>query len=116
MKKLKPKTPGQRGTILVRYRDFLTSKKPNKKLTKGRKRSVGRNSAGRITVRHKGSGHKRRYREIDFRYDKKDILARVESIEYDPNRSGFIALVVYKDGELFPFCLLREVLFSLQKH
>lgn len=99
MKKLKPTSPGQRGTVLVSYRGVLTKIKPNKKLTKGGKRDVGRNSAGRITTRHKGGGHKRRYRDIDFKYNKKDISAKVETIEYDPNRSGFIALVVYKDGE-----------------
>jgi len=99
MKKLKPITPGQRGTILVSYRGVITKKEPHKKLTKGRKRHVGRSSSGRISVRHKGGGHKRLWREIDFKYDKKDIPARVETIEYDPNRSAFIALVVYTDGE-----------------
>jgi len=59
---------------------------------------VGRNSAGRITTRHKGGGHKRLWREIDFKFDKKDVPAKVQSIEYDPNRSAFIALLVYKDG------------------
>ena len=78
---------------------MLTKTDPDKRLTGGRHRSVGRNSAGRITVRHKGGGAKRLWREIDFHYDKKDIPARVESIEYDPNRSGFIALLLYKDGE-----------------
>lgn len=99
MKKFKPTTPGQRGTVLPEYRKKITRKKPNKKLSKGVNRSVGRNSAGRITTRHKGGGHKRKWREIDFKYDKKDIEARVESIEYDPNRSGFIAEVLYADGE-----------------
>jgi len=83
----------------VSYRGVLSAKKPHKALTKGGKRAVGRNSAGRITTRHKGGGHKRLFREVDFKYDKKDIPARVETIEYDPNRSGFIALVVYADGE-----------------
>jgi len=99
MKKAKPTSPGRRGFILVSYRKLLTPGPKQKKLLKGRKRSVGRNSAGRITVRHKGGGHKRLYRIIDFSYNKKDVPARVESIEYDPNRSGFIALVLYKDGE-----------------
>ena len=79
--------------------DKLTVSKPYKKLTKGRKRDVGRNSAGRITTRHKGGGHKRLYRDIDFSYNKKDVPMKVETIEYDPNRSGFIALVLYADGE-----------------
>lgn len=83
----------------VTYRGVLTTDTPHKKLTTGGKRSVGRNNAGRITVRHKGGGHKRSFRDVDFTYDKKDIIARVETIEYDPNRSGFIALVCYRDGE-----------------
>lgn len=99
MKKLKPTSPGQRGTILPNYRENLTRSKPNKKLTKGVNRSVGRNSGGRITTQHKGGGHKRKWREIDFVYNKKDIPARITSIEYDPNRSGFISEVLYADGE-----------------
>ena len=83
----------------ISYREVLTASKPQKSLTKGFKRAKGRNSAGRITVRHKGGGSKRLYREIDFKYEKKDIPAVVKTIEYDPNRSGFIALVVYADGE-----------------
>lgn len=82
----------------VSYRGVLTSHKPKKSLTSGTKRDVGRNSDGRITVRHKGGGHKRLYRDIDFKYDKYDIPAKIETIEYDPNRSGFIALVLYRDG------------------
>src|SRR3989344_2691839 len=99
MKKYKPTTPGRRGMTSVTYRKVLTTDKPYKPLTRGEKRSVGRNNAGRITTRHKGGGHKRLYREVDFKYNKKDIVAKVESIEYDPNRSSFISLVVYKDGE-----------------
>ena len=94
MKKYKPTTPGRRGGSVVSYKKTLTKSRPHKRLTSGFKRHVGRNSAGRITMRHKGGGHKRRYRVIDFKYDKKDIEARVESVEYDPNRSGFIALGV----------------------
>lgn len=81
------------------YRKVLTATTPKKSLTKGFKRGVGRNSAGRITTRHKGAGHKRRYRMIDFAYDKVGIPAKIETIEYDPNRSGFVALIVYADGE-----------------
>lgn len=78
----------------------LTEKKPHRKLTKKLARSFGRSNTGRITIRHKGSGHKRRYRLIDFKQtDKIDIPAKVASIEYDPNRSCFIALVNYQDGE-----------------
>ncbi|MBI2109098.1 MAG: 50S ribosomal protein L2 [Parcubacteria group bacterium] len=99
MRKAKPTSPGRRAAVFVSYRDFLTASSPKKSLTSGRKRYVGRNNVGRITVRHKGGGHKRLYRDIDFLYNKINIPARVESIEYDPNRSGFIALVLYKDGE-----------------
>ncbi len=99
MKSYKPTTPSQRHTKTVTYRGVLTASEPKKSLTKGGKRSVGRNNRGRITTRHKGGGHKRLYRDIDFKYNKIDIPARVETIEYDPNRSGFIALVCYADGE-----------------
>lgn len=83
----------------INYREFLTETKPAKSLTYGFKRSVGRNSAGRITMRHKGGGHKRLYRLVDFVYDKKDIPAKIKTVEYDPNRSAFIGLAQYKDGE-----------------
>ncbi len=99
MKSYKPTTPSQRHTKTVTYRGVLTASEPKKSLTKGGKRSVGRNNRGRITTRHKGGGHKRLFRDIDFKYNKIDIPARVETIEYDPNRSGFIALVCYADGE-----------------
>ena len=99
MKKYKPTTPGRRGMTRVSYKKKLTAKKPLKALTSGGKRAVGRNSAGRITTRHKGGGHKRRWRELDFKYTKRDIPAKIESIEYDPNRSAFIGLALYADGE-----------------
>jgi large subunit ribosomal protein L2 len=99
MKKAKPTSPGRRGTATVTYRGVLTASKPKKALTKGFKRSVGRNNQGRITTRHKGSGHKRLFREIDFKYSKKDVPAKIETVEYDPNRSAFICLAVYADGE-----------------
>lgn len=99
MKKYRPTTPGQRGKTSVSYRGVLTSKKPHKKLTSGFSRSKGRNSKGRITTRHKGGGHKRLYRLIDFKYDKVGVPAKVETVEYDPNRSSFISLVCYRDGE-----------------
>lgn len=106
MKKYAPTTPSRRHTVIVSFKDSLTNDEPHKPLLKGRKRSVGRNNRGRITTRHKGGGHKRLYREVDFNYNKKDITAKIETVEYDPNRSGFIALVCYADGErkyhLFP--------------
>lgn len=77
----------------------MTTNSPEKSLTIGRKRHVGRNSQGRITVRHKGGGAKRLLRMVDFIFEKKDIPAKVISVEYDPNRSAFIGLVSYKDGE-----------------
>jgi len=99
MKSYKPTSPSRRLMTTLPYRELLTTDRPKKSLTYGRKRAVGRNNFGRITVRHKGGGHKRRFRKIDFRYDKVGIEARIETIEYDPNRSGFIGLVLYRDGE-----------------
>ncbi|MBU4480068.1 50S ribosomal protein L2 [Patescibacteria group bacterium] len=99
MKTNKPTTPSRRHMTGINYRDFLTASEPLKALVKGGKRGVGRNSFGRITTRHKGGGHKRRYRQIDFKYNKIDVPAKVETIEYDPYRSGFIALICYNDGE-----------------
>ncbi len=83
----------------INYREFLTATTPEKSLTHGFRRSVGRNSAGRITMRHKGAGHKRLYRAVDFLYDKKNIPAKIKTVEYDPNRSAFIGLAQYQDGE-----------------
>jgi len=82
----------------VSFSDKLTTNEPYKALTRGVKRHVGRNAAGRITVRHKGGGHKRLMRDVDFTY-KKHVPAVVETVEYDPNRSGFIGLLKYRDGE-----------------
>ena len=99
MKSYKPTSKSRRQMTNVTYRGVLTKSEPAKSLTHGFKRSVGRNNAGRITMRHKGGGHKRLFREIDFLYNKKEIPAKITSIEYDPNRSAFIGLAVYKDGE-----------------
>lgn len=99
MKKFKPTTPSRRGMSIIDYRKVLTESKPVKSLTYGRKRSVGRNNQGRITTRHKGGGVKRLYRDIDFLYNKIDIPATLKTIEYDPNRSGLIGLLAYRDGE-----------------
>ena len=84
---------------VVSLKSILSKNKPLKALTFGRKRAVGRNSAGRITVRHKGGGHKRLFREIDFKYNKINIPYKITSVEYDPNRTGFIGQAVYRDGE-----------------
>ncbi len=99
MKKYKPTTPSKRHQTTVTYRGVLTTDTPEKSLTHGFKRSVGRNNQGRITTRHKGGGNKRLYREIDFVYNKKEIPAKITTVEYDPNRSAFIGLAVYADGE-----------------
>lgn len=99
MKRYKPTTSSRRHTTHVSLRSILTTDTPHKPLTKGMKRGVGRNNTGRITTRHKGGGHKRSYRDIDFKFDKKDIPAKILTVEYDPNRTGFIALICYADGE-----------------
>src|SRR3989344_7354599 len=99
MKKFKPTTPSLRQTAIVTYRGVLTTNEPLKSLTHGFRRGSGRNAFGRITTRHKGGGHKRSFREIDFRMEKVGIPAKIETIEYDPNRSGFIGVICYADGE-----------------
>lgn len=83
----------------VTYRGVITHNEPHKALTSGGKRDMGRNNLGRITVRHKGGGNKKLFRSVDFMFDKKNIPAKVVSVEYDPMRTSFISLVVYKDGE-----------------
>jgi large subunit ribosomal protein L2 len=99
LKKYKPVTPGQRYKEISAFDDITRGAKPEKTLLRPMKKSGGRNSSGRMTVRYLGGGHKRRYREIDFRRDKDNIEGKVRSLEYDPNRSARIALVVYADGE-----------------
>jgi large subunit ribosomal protein L2 len=96
--KLKPVTPGQRGMIRIKQPE-LWKGAPYAPLLQSSKRSSGRNNAGRITVRHKGGGHKKAYRLVDFKRNKDGIPAKVERLEYDPNRSAHIALVCYRDGE-----------------
>jgi large subunit ribosomal protein L2 len=98
MKTYKPTTPSRRNMTTVTYRGVLTTNDPYKPLTKGFRRGSGRNAFGRITSQHRGGGHKRSFRSIDFMYDKMDIPAKLQTIEYDPNRSGFIALAAYADG------------------
>jgi len=98
LKKYKPVTPSLRFTVLL-DRSELTRKPPERRLLRPHKSSGGRNTQGRITVRHRGGGCKRAYRVIDFKRDKRGIPARVAAIEYDPNRSAHIALLHYRDGE-----------------
>ena len=98
MKHYKPTTKSRRNMTGINYRQVLTASKPEKSLTKGFRRGTGR-AGGFITTRHKGGGHKRTFRHIDFFYDKLDIPFTIKTIEYDPNRSGFIGLAQYRDGE-----------------
>jgi large subunit ribosomal protein L2 len=94
----KPTTPSRRFMSVVTF-DEVTAGRPLKRLTAGKRRTGGRNNVGRIAIRHRGGGHKRSYRAIDFRRDKVDVPGRIATIEYDPNRSARIALVHYADGD-----------------
>lgn len=98
LKSHKPTTPSRRHMVLSDFSE-ITKSSPERSLLKGQKSKAGRNSAGRISVRHRGGGHKRRYRMIDFKRDKFGVPAKVAAIEYDPNRSARIALLHYADGE-----------------
>jgi large subunit ribosomal protein L2 len=98
LKTYKPTTPGRRQLVLV-DRSELWKGKPEKSLTEGLRSKGGRNNTGRVTARWRGGGHKRRYRIVDFKRNKFDVVATVERLEYDPNRTAFIALVAYADGE-----------------
>lgn len=98
VKRHKPVTPGRRFATVSTF-DEITKDHPERSLVRASKKNAGRNNVGRVTVRHRGGGHKRRYRLIDFRRDKHDIPAKVAAIEYDPNRSARIALLHYVDGE-----------------
>jgi len=99
IKTYKPVTPGMREWQSLDYSELTKGVKPEKSLTRGQKERAGRDSNGRISVRHKGGGHKRLYRIIDFKRDKIGVPGKVATIEYDPNRSANIALIKYKDGE-----------------
>src|SRR5579883_2502129 len=99
LKSFKPVTPGLRQLVIV-DRSGLYKGKPVKQLTEGKPSTGGRNNNGRITVRFRGGGHKQSYRIVDFKRRKLDVPAKVERIEYDPNRTAFIALIRYADGEL----------------
>ncbi len=99
LKQFKPTTPGRRGLVLV-DRSHLWKGKPEKSLTEGLRSKGGRNNLGRVTARRRGGGHKRRYRVVDFKRQKFGVVGTVERLEYDPNRTAFIALIKYEDGEL----------------
>src|SRR5436190_8095787 len=98
LRQFKPTSPGRRFMTVSTF-DEITKTKPEKSLLEPLKKSGGRNSTGRLTARHKGGGHKRQYRKIDFKRDKDGVPGKVAAIEYDPNRSARIALIHYKDGE-----------------
>ena len=98
VRKLKPVTPSQRFRVVNGF-DAITTDKPEKSLLVTKKRTGGRNNHGKMTSKYRGGGHKKRYRIIDFKRDKFDVSAEVKSIEYDPNRTAFISLLEYKDGE-----------------
>ena len=106
LKKFKPTSPGQRHKLISDYSEVTTSK-PEKSLTKGVGKSGGRNNSGKMTMRYIGGGHKRKYRVIDFKRDKHDIPAKVQTIEYDPNRSARIAL-------LFMLMVKKDILLRLK--
>jgi len=101
MKQYRPTSAGRRDGSVIEYKKKLTSTKsrPKKSLTWGKRSTGGRNSQGRTTTWNRGGGNKRKYRDIDFTFNKKDVMATIETIEYDPFRSGFIALALYADGE-----------------
>ena len=105
IKKFRPITPILRKKTVSDFAEITTSN-PYKPLTKGLSKKSGRNSSGRITCRHKGGGHKKLFRIIDFKRDKMNINAKVLTVEYDPNRSAYISLVLYNDGERNIFLLL----------
>ncbi|MDO8683601.1 MAG: 50S ribosomal protein L2 [Armatimonadota bacterium] len=98
LKQFKPTSPGRRFFTVSKFEE-ITKSEPEKSLLRPLKKSGGRNSQGRMTARHKGGGHKRQYRIIDFKRDKIDVVGKVDAIEYDPNRSARIALIKYADGE-----------------
>jgi large subunit ribosomal protein L2 len=98
VRKLKPVTPSQRHRVVNGF-DAITTDKPEKSLLTTKKSTGGRNNHGKMTSKYRGGGHKKRYRIIDFKRDKFDVSGEVKSVEYDPNRSAFISLIEYKDGE-----------------
>lgn len=99
IKKYKPTSPGRRNSSVINYKETITTDTPEKSLLAPLNKSAGRNNTGSITVRHKGGGVKRKYRIIDFKRNKDGIIGKVATIEYDPNRTAFIALIHYADGE-----------------
>ena len=109
MKTYKPTTKSRRHMTTLPYKELLSGDAPHKPLLKSSRSKGGRNAFGRITTRHQGGGHKKRFRAIDFSYDKKNIPAKIETVEYDPFRSAFIGLALYKDGARRYVILPKEV-------
>lgn len=99
VKRVKARSSGIRQTVMIDYKSVLTTDRPEKSLLVTMTQQSGRNNQGKITVRHRGGGHKRKYRLIDFKRNKDKIIGTIKSVEYDPNRTAFISLVVYADGE-----------------
>src|SRR3970040_2191067 len=99
LRQYRPTSPGRRGASVSDFADLTPGAKPERALLRPKIRSSGRNNQGKITAHHRGGGHKQHYRVIDFRRDKDAIPAKVESVQYDPNRSARIALLFYADGE-----------------
>ena len=109
MKIYKPTTDSRRHMTTLPYKELLSGDEPYKPLLSAKKRRGGRNAFGRITMRHQGGGHKRRLRDVDFSYNKKNIPAVIETVEYDPFRSAFIGLALYNDGERRYVVVPKEV-------
>ena len=109
MKTYKPTSSSRRHMTTLPYKELLSGDAPHKPLLKKRSNQGGRNGFGRITTRHQGGGHKKRLRDVDFKLDKKDIPAKIETVEYDPFRSAFIGLALYKDGARRYVILPKEV-------
>jgi len=109
MKTYKPTTKSRRHMTTLPYKELLSGHAPHKPFLKKKGSQGGRNAFGRITTRHQGGGHKQRFRDVDFKYDKKNIPARIETVEYDPFRSAFIGLALYRDGERRYIILPKEM-------
>jgi large subunit ribosomal protein L2 len=109
MKTYKPTSKSRRSMTTLPYRELLSGDAPHKPLLKKSSSKGGRNAFGRITTRHQGGGHKKRFRAVDFSYNKKDIPAKIETVEYDPFRSAFIGLALYRDGERRYVILPKEM-------
>jgi large subunit ribosomal protein L2 len=116
LKRYKPTTKSLRNTTRIYYKKVLSGDRPMKSLVSGARNHAGRNHNGRITVRHQGGGHKKLFRDVDFGYTKRGVPATVETIEYDPHRSGFIARICYRDGERRYALLPQNVKVGDQVH